>query len=182
MILSVGESKPKCFRPASAIIKAVEMTDHTHSFVSWRDPRNNIRVVAEARGSGCRIVTNHTFKAENEVVRIFQYEIDEQNLIEFEKYVWEQMGRPYGHKHLIGLLLMRTGVTESNPFRDGECSQICVELSVRAISHAMNIPIPKHIENWGLREAHRFNMMNYKEQICDMASPEKIRRINGVSA
>lgn len=181
IVLSVGESKPKCFKPASAIIRYIEMTDHTHTFVSWRDPRVDVRIVAEARGSGCRVVTNHTFKSENEVVRIFQYEVDEHNLIDFEKYVWDQMGRPYGHKHLFGLLLMRAGLTNSNPFKDGEFSQICVELSVRAICQALNVPVPQNIENWGLREAHKFNMVNFGKRLCDMAAPEKIRRINGVS-
>ena len=180
MILSVGESEPKEFKPFSTGIRFVEKTDHTHSFTSWKDPRTGIRVVAEARGSGCRIVTNTQFKADNWVVRIYQYEIDPAKLIEFEKYVWEQMGRPYGYSHIMGLLSMRLGITDGNPFKDGEYSQICAELSVRAISKALDEPPPKGVENWGLRETHAWNSHNFASGRCDLATPDKIDQINGV--
>ena len=178
--LSIGESKPKKFKLFSYLIKLVEATDHTHSFVSWKDPRTDIRAVAEARGSGCRVVTNHHFKAEAHVVRIFQYKITVEQLLKFEKYVWEQLGKPYGFKHILGLLLMRVGITKENKYKDGEYSQICAELSVRGIAHALGIQLPKGVEDWGLREVHEFNMHMFRSGKCDLATPDKIDRINGV--
>ena len=124
-IVSIGESKPKKFKIMSALIKLVERTDHTHSFASWKDPRTSIRAVGEARGSGCRVVTNHHFKHENEVVRIYQYEMTNDQLLRFEKFIWERLGRPYAFKQLVGLLLMRLKLTKNNIFRDGDFSQIC---------------------------------------------------------
>lgn len=181
VILSVGESKPKSFKLFSKAIELVEMTDHTHSFVSWRDPRTDIRIVAEARGSGCRVVTNNHFKSDNWVVRIYQYKITNDQLLKFEKYVWEQMGRPYGHKHILGLLLMRIGLTNKNIFKDGDFSQICAELSVKGISNALGEAPPSGVENWGLRETHAWNSHNFVLGRCQQAGPEKINRINGKS-
>jgi hypothetical protein len=180
-ILSVGESKPKKFKLFSALIKFVEQTDHTHSFVSWKDHRNGVRVVAEAKGGDCRIVTNNTFKDENEVVRIFQYKITEEQLIKFEQYVWTQMGRPYGFKHIFGLFLMRIGITKKNRFKDGDYSQICAELTIKAISHALGEMLPVGVEDYGLREAHAYNLHNLSLDRCSLAGPDKIARINEVS-
>lgn len=177
--LSIGESRPKKWKPIAAAIKAVECTDHTHSFASYKDPRTGIRAVAEARGSGCRVVTNHHFKDENYVVRIFQYKITPEQLIKYEHYIWEQLGRPYAKKQLLGLLLMRTGATSKNPFKDGDYSQICVELSAKGIAHALGIELPAGIEDWGLREMHAFNMHMFSQGMCELATPEKLRRING---
>lgn len=178
--LSIGESRPKSWKPMAQAIKLVEGTDHTHSFASYKDPRTGIRIVAEARGGGCRVVTNHHFKDENHVVRIFQYKITEEQLLAYEHYIWEQLGRPYAHKQLAGLLLMRSGITAGNPFKDGDFSQICVELSGKGIAHALGIELPSGIEDWGLREMHAYNQYMYSINKCDLVTPEKLRRINGI--
>lgn len=180
-IISIGESQPKEFKVFAAGIKFVEGTDHTHSFTSWRDNLLDVRKVAEARGGGCRFLTNIQFKHENEVVRIYQYKITPERLKKAEKYIWEQLAKPYGNMHILGLLLMRAKLTEGNIFKDGEYSQICVELSVRMICIALDIDVPKNVENWGLREMHEFNEGNYEKGLCEKASQEKIDSINGKS-
>lgn len=177
--LSIGESKPKSVKLFAELIKLVERTDHTHSFVSWKDTRLVIRKVAEAKGGGCRILTNSQFKNDAQVVRIYQYKISKENLMLAEKFLWDQLAKPYGFKHILGLLLMRACFLKSNPFKDGDYSQICVELSVKMICLALGIKIPDNVENWGLREAQMFNKKNADEGLCEIASQEKIDRING---
>lgn len=181
MILSVGESRPKKWKPGAALIKAFEGTDHTHSFVSWKDQRLGIRKVAEARGSGGRIVTNHQFKAENEVVRIYQYTIEQAKLDELEIWIWENL-RPYGYRHLIGLAEMRIrrlwDKKAVNRLKDGDYSLICVEMTAKAIQLALGMDFPGDVEDYGLREMHEINVANYKNGLCAIAPPEMIRMIN----
>jgi len=187
MILSIGESHPKKWKIGAAVIKAVEGTDHTHSFVSWRDEHLDIRKVAEARGGGGRIVINEQFRQENEIVRIFQYDITEDKLKELETWIWKNM-KPYGYKHNLGLGIMRLGnrllqifgskEIAQNPFKDGLFSQICVELTARSISLATGLKLPGNIEDYGLREMHEFNFEMYRQEKCSMASDMLIGQIN----
>jgi hypothetical protein len=186
VILSIGESRPKKWKVGAQLIKLVEGTDHTHSFVSWRDPGLNIRKVAEARGGGGRIVINTQFKAENEVVRIFQYKISEEKAKELEIWIWKNMG-PYGYKHMIGLGLMRLEnwvrnalglAATGNRFKDGAYSQVCVELTAKALELALNTDFPGNAEDYGLLEMHRINFANYHNNLCDLASDEMIKDIN----
>lgn len=187
MILSVGESRPKKFKIGASVIKAVEGTDHTHSFVSWRDENLGIRKVAEARGGGGRIVINTQFREENYIVRVFQYEIDPIKLKELEIWIWENL-RPYGYKHNLGLGIMRiqnfyyelfnSMKTGKNPFKDGLYSQICVEMTARAIALATGLALPGNVEDYGLREMHTFNYEMYRNKRCELASDELLGRIN----
>jgi hypothetical protein len=181
MILSIGESKPKKWKPIAEIIKAVEGTDHTHSFISWHDEALDFRKVSEARGGGGRIVINHQFREENHVVRVFQYEITKEKLIELERWIWEHM-RPYGYKHMLGLAWMRLEMQwnpkAKNHFKDGEFSMVCVELSARAIQLATGIALPGDVEDYGLLEMHDINMENAHKKLCTLAPDELIARIN----
>lgn len=177
-MLSVGESRPKKWKPLAWVIQLIEKTDHSHSFTSWRDHDLDIRKVAEARGGGCRILTNITFKHGAQVMTIYQYKISDKSLREAEKFIWDQLAKPYGCKHILGLLLMRAGLTKGNPFKDQNYSQICVELSIKMVCIALQIDIPEGVEDWGLREMHDFNEENYFKGLCEKASQEKIDRIN----
>ena len=184
--LSIGESRPKKFKLLAWLIMKVEGIDHSHSFITWRDHDIDVRKVAEARGSGGRIITNHQFKEENEVVNVYYYYIPEDKMKELEKWIWENM-RPYGFKHILGILVMRTcsaikrifGCDKrcKNPFKDGTYSQICVELSSRAIQLAKDVDLPGDVEDYGLLEMHDINE-EYSEGKADQA---KLDKINGKS-
>ncbi len=189
IILSIGESRPKKWKVGAAVIEAVEGLDHTHSFISWKDTRLGIRKVGESRGGGGRIITNHQFKEENEVVRIFQYKIEEAKLDELEIWMWENL-RPYGFKHNLGLGIMRLEnlvyktvdiqKCAKNRFKDGDYSLICVEFSAKALQLALNMDFAGDTEDYGLREMHEINMNNFRNKLCDLAPIDMIKRINRV--
>jgi len=184
--LSVGESRPKKSRLLAKLIMMVEGTDHSHSFISWKDEDLGIRKVAEARGAGARVVTNHTFKHENHVVRIYHYKIGPEKLKELEAWVWNHLAKPYGVKHLVGLLVMRlknsffrligSEKRAKNAQKDGDFSMICVELSAKAVELATGVDLPGEVEDYGLIEMHEIN-----EEIGLPVLQEKIDRINGKS-
>lgn len=186
MILSIGESHPKKFKVGAALIKKVEGTDHTHSFVSWRDTALDIRKVAEARGHGGRMLINRQFRKENHVVRMFQYELSSDKILALEKWLWEHMG-PYGYLHMLGLGVMRlenrirktvNAPLVGNRLKDGDYSEICVELTAKALQIALNVDLPGDVENYGLIEMHQINMDNYAKGLCDLAPQTMIDQIN----
>ena len=183
MKLSVGESKPHKFKLCAWLIMLVEGTNPSHSFITWKDERIGVRKVAEAIGSGGKMLTNHEFKSKNKITNIYYYEIDQKSMDELEVWLWNNM-RPYGFQHIVGLLYMRlcAGIKRlfknkskcKNPLKDGTFSQICVELSARSIEKSKNIDLPGNIEDYGLQEMHNIN-----EKYSDSkASQEKIDRIN----
>lgn len=178
--LSIGESRPKKWKLFAWLIQLVEGVDHSHIFVSWKDKELGVRKVAEARGAGGRMISNHRFKDQNHVVMIYQYQIQPDKLEELEKWLWEVLG-PYGHKHIFGLLLMRvvSGLgfkkQAKNPFKDGTYSQICCELGARAIEKATGFDLPGDVEDYGLQEFQKLNRRYGKK-----VTQEKLNRINGV--
>ena len=173
--LSIGESRPHGWKPLSFLIMLIEGTDHSHSFVSWKDPKLKVRKVAEAKRSGGRLCSNFEFKRLNEVVRIHKYYVSQKQIYEIEKFIWVNL-RGYAFKQLIGICLMRIamlfGFRISNPFRDGNNSMICVELSSNVISMAKGLDMA--VEDIGMKEASALNT-KYRDSF---ATQDEIARIN----
>ena len=44
LTLSIGESRPHKWKLFAWLIELVEKTDHTHSFASWKDPEEILRL------------------------------------------------------------------------------------------------------------------------------------------
>lgn len=175
IILTIGESKPHSWKPFSWLIMLIEGTDHSHSFVSWRDPRLDVRKVAEARGSGGRIVSNHEFKRSNNVVRGHHYFVSQDQIDVIEKFIWDNL-KGYGYKQVVGIFLMRIAkifrLKIHNPFGDGLKSMICVELSANVMAIAKDLKL--NIEDLGMKEAHKLNLKHRDGVI----SQDILKRIN----
>ena len=184
-MISIGESKQKKWRLFSKLTEWVEGVGHSHIFISWKDGLG-LRWVAEARGSGVRLVSNVEFKRDNEVVKVYHYICSQENHDACVKYVWQETNKSYGFLQLLGLFYMRVAnyITRSfgginrhnNPFRDGNHSQICCEFGLNVAHIALGEESsPYHLENFGLIETRQFNKMYGKQQPQDL-----IDRINGV--
>lgn len=185
MKFSIGESIPRKKKVFSELIRWFEGTNHSHVFVTWKD-NLGLRWVAEAKGSGVRMLSNVHFKKEAVVINVYSYEIDQDGLESAIKYAWEQMAKAYGFKQIYGLAEMRIlnkiyrmlGLKKKakNRFTDGEASQICSEFAVRFAEAAKKeIMVEGSLEQWGLLETQGFcNKTGVKQP------REKIDRINGV--
>lgn len=171
--LSVGESKPHKWKIGAAGIMAVECTDHSHTFISWKD-QLGLRWVAEAKGSGVRMVSNIEFKQVNQVTNIFDYEVTDEQLNKAIRFVWTNLPVKYAFKQIAGLFEMRivnflyrcvgSKRRANNRFRDGDFSQICSEFAVRTVETATGVKAPGILENYGLIETHAFNMKHGKQK------------------
>jgi len=182
-MISIGESRQKKFKLFSRLTELVEGVGHSHVFVSWKDA-HGLRWVAEARGSGVRVISNFEFKRHSEVINVYHYGEGINTLNAVTSYVWGMTARRYGWKQIAGLFYMRAGNAVSrvltgknrhkNPFRDGEASQICCEFAVNAVCITLGIKHPEDLDSFGLVETRKFNEKHGKKQ-----SKELLARING---
>lgn len=182
---SVGESKPKKFKLFAALIMWFEGTKYSHVFITWKD-NLGLRWVAEAKGSGIRMLSNKQFKEKASVVNIYNYDSNQVGINKLTEYSWQNMAKSYGYAQIYGLLEMRVlnklyrGLGSKrkaiNRFTDGEASQICCEFAIRCIEAATGATLVNgDLEQWGLREMQEFNLKNGNKQ------PKlKIDKINGV--
>lgn len=182
-IVSIGFSKPKVWKPLSALIMLAEGTNFSHAFVSWKCTNINRRKVYEAVGSGSRKISNVRFKEKALVTDIFQFEVTVDELFLIDQFTHDEAGTPYGYKHLLGILVMRaknmfyrlikSSKKAGNPFKDGKYSQICVESGARVIELSKKVDMPGSVEDYGLREFYDFVSTHGKK-----VPQEKIDRIN----
>jgi hypothetical protein len=185
MFLSIGESKPRCKKVFSEATMWVEDSDHSHIFISWKDSLG-LRWVAEARGSGIRMISNKQFKDENIIINVYNYHMNTTGLNRLREYLWKSLGMCYGFLQIYGLLemrilnkiyrLLKIDKKAVNRFVDGEASQICVEFALRCYEAVTGAKMlhTKFIEQMGLIEMRKFN-----EDKGIKLSKEVVDRING---
>lgn len=180
--ISIGFSKPKTWKPFAWAIQKIEGTEYSHIFITWHCEAINRRKVFEAVGSGVRILNNVVFKEHAKIVKLYNFEVTEEQLFEIEQWAHDQTGMPYGYKAIVGLCIMRAFNAfnrifkikgrQGNPFKDGLYSQVCVELGARVLVK-LGKKMPIDVENYGLLE---FN--DLVEQYGQKATQESIDRIN----
>ena len=189
-ILSIGESRPKEFKVFSRATELFEFDrkdagKHSHIFISWKD-HLGLRWVAEARGTGVRMLSNVEFKRDNEIVNIYHYDATSAGINAMIEYIWANLAKKYGYKQIYGLAEMRVlnklyrelGRENSavNRFADGESSQICVEFALRCLEAASGGKVNALcLEQWGLIEMRKFNLRNGRK-----LPSIRIDQINGV--
>lgn len=185
MYFSIGESTPRKHKIGAEAIKWFEGTNHSHVFISWKDSKG-LRWVAEAKGSGVRMLSNIEFKKHARIMNIYHYSTNRAGVDKIVDYTWGQLAKSYGYKQIYGLAEMRVlnkiyrvlGLKKKarNRFTDGDSSQICCEFVLRCAEIALgkNLEV-KDLEQWGLIETQAFNNAYGKKQ-----SKELIDRINGV--
>ena len=155
----------------------VEGTEYSHVFVTWHCDNIDRRKVFEAVGSGIRILSNHNFKKDAEVVELYHFYVDDATLFKIEQEAHDMTGKPYGFKALMGLCIMRVfnffnralrlKGRQGNPFKDGDYSQVCVE-AAGMILKKMVTKLHDLFEDFGLKEMNSL-VKDYGEQ-----APQKL--------
>ena len=181
--ISIGFSTKKTWDPVSALIRLVEGSRYSHVFVTWKCTNIRRRKVFEAVGSGIRILSNVNFKKKSKIVELYHFEVDDATLFRIEQKAHDLTGKPYGYSAILGLGWMRMmgffyrvfniNKKPTNPFKDGDYSQVCVEAGGMVLAEITKLPMD--FENWGVRE-----MNDKAKELGQRVSQEKIDRINGV--
>ena len=184
-IVSIGFSRPRRWKIIAQLIMWLGGTNYSHTFITWKCTAIKRRKVFEAVGSGLRILSNVTFKKEALVVELYRMEVSDEDIVKLEQLAHDMAATRYGFKALMGMLVVMSfnwfnrtfGIKgrQTNPFKDGKQSNVCIEICARALCELQKIPVPDDIESYMLCE---FNAMTSK--YAEKVPQEKIDRINGI--
>ena len=182
--ITVGTSFPKKPLLTSKATRWFEGVDHSHVYITWKDGLG-LRWVAEAHGSGIRVISNVEFKMKNRVINLYKYNCSQDGHDAAIKWMWAHSHLSYAFMQLYGLFEMRVlglmcrffkmKCKPKNRFANGAYSQICTEFVLRALDVATEgrLDIPEDVENFGLYETSLFNKAN-----GELLPQEMIDRIN----
>jgi len=154
--IKVYLSKPKNhpFPIFSWLVRLVEHTKYSHFIVGWYDGYLKKEIFYESTGSGMNFINKKLFLKKHKIIKEFKF--NSKNIYDIKKYAHDNAKRKYSIKQIFGLFIMRLlslfNIKISNPFKDGQYSQICVETAAYLLSKGKIINLPDNIEDYGLVE------------------------------
>ena len=130
--LKVGFSRNAEGKVFSVILQKYLKTDISHCFVMYNTARHmgDDSVYHSSIGSGIGFVAKHVFEEENEIVRVYEIELEEDVYEKVRKELFYNCGRKYGFWQNIGIAIVDFakqvfGINIQNPFRkDQNCSEL----------------------------------------------------------
>lgn len=157
--ISIGFSKGKGFAPISWLIKWVEKTPFSHSYITWQADNLDRKMIYEARGAGVRFVGQAMFESHNQVVNEFEFEISDDAKIKLLQWAIDSAGKGYGKWQFVGIGIVRFlkifGIKIRNPFSNGDSQYVCTELSgVALVILGLMHPIDQDMEGPSELYAH----------------------------
>lgn len=151
MIL-VGFSKPKNhkFPIFSWLIRLIEWTPYSHSFIRWSSSWLERDVVYEASGTMVHFVVGHKFDKKAETLALYEIHCSDEARRKLIQKAMDRSAAPYGMKQVFGILLVKLmrlfGKDIKNPFSDGSATWICSEVVMDALIE-LGITFDVHIDN-----------------------------------
>lgn len=126
----------KKFAIFSWLIRLFENTNYSHVAISMMDSDIDAPIFFQSSHTMVNCMGEYIFKKENEIVSSFEFEVEEDLLIECKKFAVKRLGIPYGKLSTLGLAWVQLnklfGRTITNPFnKTGEtyvCSQFIAAL------------------------------------------------------
>lgn len=113
----------------SKAIREVQDLDVSHAYCEWYDERYDETLVYEARGLDTHIINREKFDEHTQVIYEFETEVNEDTFILLMKYIYNDIGTPYGWKELFGFLVKHwaslIGIKMKNPFPSN--GKVCSE-------------------------------------------------------
>lgn len=151
----VGLSVPKKFKVGSFLIRWAESRKWfgyffaSHVFTLYPPTQErDFYMVHEAAGNMVRFIAEDHFKDHTNIVKLYKFQFDENDIKFMELYSMMSCGTPYAFMENVGIAVVRvvrilTGRRIGNPFSEGAKAQKCSELVMRNVMLA-------HLENIGL--------------------------------
>lgn len=144
-ILIFGFSTPKKQTIISRLIRLIEGTPYSHTYLSYYDEQFQGNIVYHAAFMNVHITPKQIFLDKNKVIEMYPRLVTDKQKQEILKLCGEYADTPYGHKQMIGMGFARLvylwfGKKIKNPFADGPHTQVCSELMGR-ILHKLGDPV-----------------------------------------
>lgn len=138
MYITIGFSTTKTWRPIAAIIRKVENRPYSHVYLKFRSESLDRDLIYHASQDDINFMNMQMFLEKNVVIKEFVIPVTPEEKRAIMQYSIDRLGIPYGMIQLIGMGLVRItkmwfGIKIRNPWRDGEKTQVCLELVGRAL-------------------------------------------------
>lgn len=137
----IGFSSPKHTNPVSWLIRKINHTPYSHTYVKIYSASLDRFLIYQARGSQVNFVGNKRFESYAQVIQEFELEVSGENKTKILQFCVDNAGEGYGVKQLFGMLYVSFfkafKVKKQNPFTDG---MICTEVVVLLLQ-LLKIPI-----------------------------------------
>jgi hypothetical protein len=137
-ILTFGFSTPKKQTLLSRVIRLVENTKYSHTYLSYYDEQFQGSIVYHAALMNVHITPCSAFDKHNSIIEYYPILVPEGKKVEVLKLCGEYLDRPYGHLQIVGmgiarLLYLWFGVKTKNILADGPKTFVCSELMGRIL-------------------------------------------------
>ena len=124
----IGFSTPKRFKLISWLIRCIEGTPYSHSYVSFLEDA----IICHANKLGIHSISVSEFSNNNHTLFEFKFNVEDATYRDTLRYCQSFYGCPYGFKQLIGIAIKKIinylyKKDVCNIFADGSHTQICVE-------------------------------------------------------
>jgi hypothetical protein len=138
-ILTFGFSTPKKQTILSRLIRLVENTKYSHTYLSYYDEQFQGRIVYHAAFMNVHITPCSVFDEHNAIVESYAVMVTDEQKAAVLKLCGEYLDKPYGRSQIVGMGLVRLmhlwlGVKVKNPLADGSSTFVCSELMGRILS------------------------------------------------
>lgn len=113
-------------------IRAVENTEYSHVFISWKSDNLDRELVYEASGTSVHFVGKERFLKKAKIVHSYEIHITEEARKKVIQKAIDYAEAPYGIKQVVGILIVKMarllGRQIKNPLSDGTATWVCSEL------------------------------------------------------
>jgi len=145
----IGFSTPKKFKFASALIRCFENSKYSHIYIRMKAAPNsklNFDKVFQASHGDVNAVAFDVFKEGNHILHEYELEITSEKYFEIAKWLWFQLGKPYGFLQLLGIgFKIKLGNNKGDKF-------ICSELAGMVLKEYLNFDISESLDYIGLND------------------------------
>jgi hypothetical protein len=127
--LIIGFSKSTKFIPLfSWGIRIVEKTDYSHCYTQFENRRHpELPLIYQASHDMMNFMSRPIFLDTNKVVEEFVIEVSDEAYDNLMYKAIQLVGKPYGVKQVVGIVLAKLLKLEKNPFQTNKDTYICSE-------------------------------------------------------
>jgi hypothetical protein len=128
----IGFSKPKKWKIFAWLIMKGYNIPYDHVYVKFHSSRYDRDLIYQASGTMVNFMSSSVFYNNNDVIKEFSIETNDEGKIKVMQFAIDNAGKPYGIKEAFGLALVRIldmiSITIKNPFADGGFTYVCSEM------------------------------------------------------
>jgi len=146
----IGFSRPNSWKPFAQAIMLADHTNFSHTYIKIYSEKLDCTFIFQASGSYVNIMNSTVFETHNTIVEEIAIPISEETRLEILKFAFQQLGKPYSLKQILGITIFRLaslfGIRLSNLFADNDESFVCSELVGDVIRKFVNPAYDSNLE------------------------------------